>query len=136
MQSKHKKFGPCSWGLVLSLSVLFSASIEAADEPMKLACKYDSAKMSDTAEEKGYLIDCKISTDMCPVQHFVLDARWKVQGDNSVLNTTVTSGLGETSTQTITVDRPALRFAFRWEMPSKKQPPPILTGEGGCVVEK
>jgi hypothetical protein len=57
-------------------------------------------------------------------------------GDESVLNTTVTGGLGDTSTQTVTVNRSTLRFTFRWEMASKERPPPILTGEGSCVVEK
>ena len=137
MQSRRKRFRPDSWSLLLGLSLVFSPSIKAADAPMKLACRYDSARLSDSGKDKGYAIDCTNRTDeRCPLQHYVVDAGWKVQGDESILNTTVTGGLGDTSTQTITVNRATLRFTFRWEMASKERPPPILTGEGSCVAEK
>lgn len=137
MQSRRKRFRPDLWSLLLGLSLVLSPSIKAADEPMKLGCRYDSASLSDSGKDKGYAIDCRNRTDdRCPPQRFVLDSRWKVQGDESVLNTTVTGGLGDTSTQTVTVNRATLRFKFRWEMASKERPPPILTGEGSCVVEK
>ena len=135
MQSRNRHFCPQLCSLLLGLSVAFSAPIKAADEAMKLACKYDSANLSDTDKEKGYAIDCRNRTDdRCPPQYFVLDASWKVQGDESVLNTTATSGLGETSVQTTTVNRATLRFTFRWQMASKDGQPPVLTGEGSCVV--
>ena len=137
MQSRRKRSRSDFWSLLLGSSLVLSPSIEAADAPMKLGCRYDSASLSDSGKDKGYAIDCRNRTDdRCPPQHFVLDAGWKVQGDESVLNTTVTGGLGDTSTQTITVNRATLRFTFRWEMASKERPPPILTGEGSCVVEK
>ena len=137
MQSGHKRFRPHWGGLLLGLSVVLSPSVTAADEPMKLACKYESASLSDSGKDKGYALDCRnITDDRCPPQQLVLDGRWKVQGDESILNTSVTSGLGQTTTQTTTVNRATLRFTFRWEMASKERPPPILMGEGSCVVQK
>jgi len=136
MQSRRNGVRPHLRSVVLGLCVVFSASAKA-DDPMRLTCKYDSANLSDSGKDKGYALDCRNRTDdRCPVQHFVLDSRWKIQGDTSILNTTATSGLGEVSTQTTTVNRATLQFTFRWQMASKDSPPPILTGEGSCVVQK
>jgi hypothetical protein len=136
MKSARKRIGSHWWSLLLGLSVAFSA-VDATCQAMKVACTYESAKLSDTATEKGYAIDCRNRTDdRCPSPRYVLDANWKVQGDESILTQTAVSGLGEKSTQITTVNRKTLKFAFRWEMPSKDRPPPILTGEGSCVVEK
>ena len=136
MQSQCRHFGRHLGGALLALGVAF-VSVQATAQTMKLVCKYDSAKLSDTATEKGYTIDCRnITDDRCPTQHYVLDANWKTQGDDAVLMQTAVSGLGEKSTQTTTVNRKTMRFAFRWEMASKEKPPPVLTGEGSCAPEK
>jgi len=53
MQSGHKRFRPHWGGLLLGLSVVLSPSVTAADEPMKLACKYESASLSDSGKDNG-----------------------------------------------------------------------------------
>jgi hypothetical protein len=63
MQSRRKRFRPDLWSLLLGSSLVLSPSIKAADEPMKLGCRYESASLSDSGKDKGYAIDCRNRTD-------------------------------------------------------------------------